>query len=131
MTRYPADPDTLDIDLHSYHPDDIHDGLMSKVIEQAWEMGTKRVRLIHGHGHNRGISAGFVNTNTGYLGLTVRSSIRGDENLRRWIYRTTIDCSHEGSTAVKMKPNPNPTRTAFDTAAFPERTGHLYGGRRW
>jgi hypothetical protein len=99
MTRYPTDADTLDIDLHGYRPNDLYDGLMRKVIEQAWETGAKRVRLIHGHGRNRRISAGFVNTNTGYLGLTVRSSIRADEALRRWIYPSTIDRSHEGSTS--------------------------------
>ena len=40
-----------------------------------------KIRLIHGHGHNRGLSAGFVNTNTGYFGLSIRGEPR--RRLRR------------------------------------------------
>ncbi len=109
----------LEIDLHGYHPDDI---AVATIIEQAWEMGAERIRLIHGHGRNRGISPGFVNTNTGYFGLRVRSELRHDQKLRRWIKHTTIDCSHEGSTSVKLKPNLNPTRTDFSEDAFPGRS---------
>jgi len=110
--------DVLEIDLHGYHPDDID---LKTIIEQAWEMGAKRIRLIHGHGRNRGISPGFVNTNTGYFGLRIRGELRATEELRRWIKHTTLDCSHDGSTSVKLKSNPNPTRAAFDWGAFPAR----------
>lgn len=109
-----AEPD-LEIDLHGYHPDEI---ALAKIIEQAWETGAEHVWLIHGHGRNRGISPGFVNTNTGYFGLRIRNELRNDKGLRRWIMHTTIDCSHDGSTCVKLKPNPNPTRTDLDESAF-------------
>jgi hypothetical protein len=58
------------------------------------------------YGRNRGISPGFVNTNTGYFGLRIRSELRHDETLRKWIKYTTLDCSHEGSTVVKLS-DPN------------------------
>jgi hypothetical protein len=110
---------SLEVDLHGYHPDDID---LTKVIKQAWEMGAERLLLIHGHGRNRGISPGFVNTNTGYFGLRVRGELRGNDKLRRWIKHTTIDCGHDGSTTIKLKPNPNPTRTAWDENALPGRS---------
>ena len=81
--------EALEVDLHGYHPNDIDD--LSVIIEQAWEMGATRVRLIHGHGRNRGISPGFVNTNTGYwaspsevpYGLT--KNCGAGSSIRRWI----------------------------------------------
>jgi hypothetical protein len=108
-----------EIDLHGYHPDDICGEPFSKIIQQAWEMGAERIRFIHGHGHNRGISVGFVNTNTGYFGLRVRSELRYAKELRRWIKYTTLDCSDSGSTIVKLKRNPSPTRSKFEDI-FPE-----------
>ncbi|HEY2535174.1 MAG TPA: hypothetical protein VGJ20_45955, partial [Xanthobacteraceae bacterium] len=84
---------------------------MAKILEQAWQMGAERIRIIHGHGYNRGLSPGFVNTNTGYFGVTIRRELRNREDLRRWIKRTTLDCSDYGLTAVKLKKNPAPTRT--------------------
>jgi hypothetical protein len=54
------------IDLHGLHPDDID---IERAVPMAWETGAARLILIHGHGRNRGISPGFVNTNTGYFGL--------------------------------------------------------------
>jgi hypothetical protein len=72
------------------------------------------VMLIHGHGRNRGLSPGFVNTNTGYFGLRVRQAIRGNSALKPWVKISTMDCSHEGSTTVKLRANPNPTRTDVD-----------------
>jgi hypothetical protein len=69
---------------------------------------------MHGHGRNRGISPGFVNTNTGYFGLYIREALRHDVSFRQWIKHTTLDCSHMESTAIKLKANPNPTRKQFD-----------------
>ena len=63
--------------------DDICGEPLKKMIRQAWEMGAERIRLIHGHGYNRGISPGFVNTNTGYFGLRIRSALRYDDELRQ------------------------------------------------
>jgi hypothetical protein len=114
------DGKTVEIDLHGYHPRDISGKALAKILEQAWQMGAERIRIIHGHGYNRGLSPGFVNTNTGYFGVTIRRELRNREDLRRWIKRTTLDCSDYGLTAVKLKKNPAPTRTDFDKDAFPE-----------
>jgi hypothetical protein len=106
----------MDIDLHGYHPDDID---VVDLLKQAWETGANKVTLIHGHGRNRGISVGFVNTNTGYFGLQVRKAIRRNSDLRPWVKVSSLDCSHDGSTTVQLKQNPNPTRTAL---VLPERS---------
>ncbi len=107
----------VEVDLHGYHPEDI---CFAKIIQQAWEMGAQCIRLIHGHGRTRR-SPGFVNTNTGNFGLRVRGQLRSDEKLRQWIKHTTLDCSHEGSTVIKLKRNPAPTRTEFGNDVFPDR----------
>lgn len=101
----------MDIDLHGLHPNDLK---LDKVIQQAWEMGATTLCLIHGHGRNRGISPGFVNTNTGYFGLQIRAQLRQDKGLRRWFKISSLDRSHEGSTTIRLKTNPSPTRTIFD-----------------
>ncbi len=120
----------VQIDLHGYHPDDICGEPLTKMITQAWEMGADSIRFIHGHGYHRGISPGFVNTNTGYFGLSIRRELRHDEQLRRWIKHSTLDCSHNGSTVVKLKPNPNRTRTEFDDI-FPKSSVQRRRERRW
>ena len=106
----------MEIDLHGYHPSDIVLGsrVLERIVRQAWEMGEHYLVLIHGHGRNRGISPGFVNTNTGYFGLCLRRSLREDKTLRKWIYHTTLDCSDMGLTRVKLKPNPKPSRRRID-----------------
>ena len=101
----------LDIDLHGFHPDDVD---VEDLLKQAWEMSAAEVTLIHGHGHNRGLSVGFVNTNTGYFGLRVRGAIRRNSNLKPWVKITTLDCSHDGSTSVKLRENLNPTRAQIE-----------------
>jgi DNA-nicking Smr family endonuclease len=56
----------MEIDLHGYHPAEIvFNGVLGKILQQAWEMGESDLTLIHGHGRNRGITPRFVNTNTG------------------------------------------------------------------
>jgi hypothetical protein len=109
----------IKIDLHGYRPDDID---LDTIVRQAWEQGASSLRLIHGHGRLRGRSPGFVNTNTGFLGLGIRRALRHDKDLRQWIKYTTLDCSHDGSTAIKLKSNPNPTRTGWGEDVLPERT---------
>ena len=98
----------MELDLHGYHPNEID---IADLLRQAWETGADKVTLIHGHGRNRGLSPGFVNTNTGFFGLCVRGAIRNDSSLKSWVKISTLDCSHNGSTTIKLKRNPNPTRT--------------------
>jgi hypothetical protein len=122
MAKDPEPPATAKIDLHGYHPSAIVGPPMTKLIEQAREMGADRICFIHGHGRARGISPGFVNTNTGYFGLCVRRELRSNKDLRRWIKYTTLDCGDWGATTVKLKANPSPTRTGVDLAVLPARS---------
>ncbi len=101
----------MKIDLHGYHPSEID---VTDLIRQAWEMGADELTFIHGHGHNRGISVGFVNTNTGYFGLSVRRAIRGNSELRPWAKVSTLNCSDSGTTTVTLQKNANPTRTSIE-----------------
>src|SRR5262245_11254248 len=111
-----------EIDLHGYHPDQIAGtDVLKKIVQQAWEMGRDRLLLIHGHGRSRGKSHGFVNTNTGYLGLEIRRALRNNLEIRQWIKYATLDCRHSGSTSIKLKFNPAPTRAEFDQNLFPSR----------
>ncbi len=111
----------MQIDLHGYHPAEIvWNGVLAKLLQQVWEMGDDRLTLIHGHGRNRGITPGFVNTNTGFFGLQIRRALRHDKNLRRWIHYTTLDCSNPGLTSVFLKPNRSPVRIALDPNLFPQ-----------
>src|SRR5579871_4001123 len=102
-----------EVDLHGYHPDDICGSPLAHIVEQAWEMGAGSIRLIHGHGHDRFRSPGFVHSNTGYLGISIRRALRHEVGMRQWIKHSTLDCSQDGSTVVKLKRNPSPTRTEF------------------
>ena len=105
----------MEIDLHGYHPAEIvFNGVLRKILQQSWEMGEIELTLIHGHGRNRGITPGFVNTNTGYFGLCIRRALRHDGSIRQWIKHTTLDCQQIGSTSIRLKPNPNPTRERLD-----------------
>jgi hypothetical protein len=118
--RLLADAD-IELDLHGHHPDDVCGAPLAMIFRTAWEAGAGGVRLIHGHGRNRGISPGFVNTNTGYFGLRIRSELRHNEELRQWVKHSTLDCSHEGSTVVKLKRNPTPTlSTDIEAKNYPD-----------
>ena len=110
----------MTIDLHGYHPAEIvRSGVLGKIIQQSWEMGESYLYLIHGHGRNRGITPGFVNTNTGYFGLQIRSALRHDTHLRKWIHHTTLNCEDMGVTSVRLKRNRAPSRTALDPDLIP------------
>jgi hypothetical protein len=112
----------MDIDLHGYHPSEIvGSGTLTKIV-QAWEMGETQLKLIHGHGRMRGISPGFVNSNTGFFGLQIRHALRHDHELRRWIKHTTLNCRDRGATSIGLKPNAAPSRTQLDEDVFPERS---------
>jgi hypothetical protein len=105
----------MDVDLHGFHPSQIiNSGWFYRLVQQTWEMGESRLTLIHGHGRNRGISPGFVNTNTGYFGLCIRRALRHDDTFRQWILHTTLDCGQMGCTSVRLKANPSPTRAEID-----------------
>jgi hypothetical protein len=74
----------MQIDPHGYHPADIvWNGVLAKILEQAWEMGESELTLIRGHGRNWGITPSFVNTNTGFFCLQIRSALRHNKELRR------------------------------------------------
>ncbi len=122
MTSRPETPAIVKIDLHGYQPSAIVGPPLTKLIEQAWEMGADRICFVHGHGRARGISPGFVNTNTGYFGLCVRRELRSKEGLRRWIKYTTVDCGNWGTTTVKLKANSSPTRASLDLLVLPARS---------
>jgi hypothetical protein len=112
----------MEIDLHGYDPRQIVEtDTLAKIVQQAWEMGEPYLRLIHGHGRMRGISPGFVNTNTGFFGLKIRRALRHDEGLRKWIKHTTLDCHDWGCTTVKLKSNSAPVRGALDPDLLPDR----------
>jgi hypothetical protein len=120
----------MQIDLHGYHPRQIvWNGALMAIVEQAWEMGEDELILIHGHGRNRGITPGFVNTNTGFFGLEIRKALRHDERLRRWIHYTTLDCSSPGHTRVSLKVNRSPTRTRLDLELLSEHNTFRSGRR--
>ena len=108
-----------------------------KLVEQAWEMGERKLILTHGHGQNRGITPGFVNTNTLFFGLEIRRVLRHDEKLRRWIHHTTLDRRNPGLTRVSLKPNRAPVRNYLDADLLPDGAMHRGGkhnetaGLRW
>ena len=111
----------MQIDLHGYSPDDLgcrfgleSGSVLQKLVQQAWDAGASDLTLIHGHGRNRGITPGFVNTNTGFFGLCIRRALRHDKSLRQWVKHTTLDCTDIGCTSVGLKLNLHPTRTAID-----------------
>ena len=119
----------MEIDLHGYHPRDIvWSGVLAKVVQQAWEMGESHLCFIHGHGRNRGITPGFVNTNTGYFGLEIRRALRHEPELRQWILHTTLDCEHPGCTTVKLMPNGARLEQGSTLISYPEGTSSSSGG---
>ena len=92
------------IDLHGFHPydeqlpDAIADG-----VRQAYEKEFPTLTIIHGHGFNReGYSSSFVNSNTGWLGQTVRRILRQNSDLRQWMF-AKIDCSDIGKSMVRLR----------------------------
>ena len=92
------------IDLHGFHPyDENLSDAITNGVRRACERGLPTLTIIHGHGHNReSNSKSFVNSNTGFLGQTVRSLLRRDSDLRQWMF-AKIDCSHDGSTTVRLR----------------------------
>jgi hypothetical protein len=110
-----------EFDFHGFRVMEITDTcLIGDIIQQCWEMGETQVKFIHGHGRNRGISPGFLNTNTGRLGVAVRSQLRNSSRLRQFIKISTLKCGDAGWTTINLKPNPNPIRTELDPNLVPE-----------
>jgi hypothetical protein len=117
----------MEIDLHGYHPTDIIEtGTLTRIVQQSWEMGEKEIYFIHGHGRNRANPRSFANTNTGYFGLAVRSHLRHTSDIRQWIKHTTLNCQDPGITSVKLKRNPNPSRTAMDSGILKPLTERTF-----
>lgn len=98
----------------------VWNGVLGMIIQQAWEMGEPYLHLIHGHGRNRGITPGFVNTNTGSFGLQIRSALRHEIGFRKWIHHTTLNCEDMGVTSVRLKANRTPSRSALDPDLIPD-----------
>jgi hypothetical protein len=110
-----------ELDFHDYHPRTILGSeLIETGIRQAWEMGERTLTLIHGHSRYHAVRRPFANTNTGWLGLTIRHILRHGQSLREFMF-AKIDCSHNGSTTIRLRENPSPSRTAFNFEALPER----------
>jgi hypothetical protein len=113
---------TMEIDLHGHHPPEIvSSGVLDKIVRQAWEMGQSSLCFIHGHGRNRGISPGFVNTNTGYFGVQIRKEFRHGLKLRHRIHHTTLNCSHPGRTCVQLKKHLHPRASSLMRISRPIR----------
>ncbi len=108
-----AEAQRIEIDLHGYHPDEID---IPDLVKQAWGIGASEFLIVHGHGRGRGITPGFVNTNTGYFGLRVRRAVRGNKALKPYAKISKIGCRHWGSTTVELKKNPNPSRARIGLA---------------
>jgi hypothetical protein len=92
------------IDLHGFHPydDDLLETI-EKALRETYEAEAETLTIIHGHGHNRERPFNpFVNTNTGFLGVTVRGILRNNKDLRRYML-VKIDVSHDGSTTVRIR----------------------------
>ena len=96
--------DQGEIDLHGFHPRD--DGLYQTIedaVREARDANLRELTIIHGHGHNRvSYHRQFVNSNTGWLGQTVRRVLRHSPELREWMF-AKFDCSHDGSTTVRLR----------------------------
>jgi hypothetical protein len=109
----------LDIDLHGYHPNDIVGEALATIVRQTRECGEPTVLFIHGHARNRGISPGFINTNTGYFGLKIGGALRHNQELRTWIKHATLVCHRPGATSVKLKRDLAPIRIEMDPLPNP------------
>jgi len=84
----------MEIDLHRYHPSDIiGNGVLANIVQAGVGNGRDVPQDNPWPWSPSGISPGFVNTNTGFFGLAIRSALRHDELLRKWIKHTTLDCS--------------------------------------
>lgn len=93
-----------EVDLHGFHP---HDDELYKIIDDALKnahsKGWRRLRFIHGHGfHRDNFCSRFTNSNTGFLGQSVRSYLRGGSEF----HTTKLDCSHAGSTVAFIRVRP-------------------------
>lgn len=86
-----------EIDFHGLHPEDLNDGkIIESCLQQAQEQELKELIIIHGHGLNRTATIPrFRNSNTGFLGQTVRRILRKH-------MPTELDCSATGTTTVRF-----------------------------
>jgi len=91
------------VDLHGLHPHDIEDGRsVADLVREGYEMGAPALRIIHGHGFNRdSYTPQFVNSNTGWLGRTVRQVLRS-RAVRPYML-VKFDCSDSGTTTVRLR----------------------------
>jgi hypothetical protein len=89
------------VDLHGFFADEITGWPPENLVQQAWEIGVDRLRLIHGHGRNRPTAIRGANFNCGFLGLRIRNELeRPSADMRRYIKSPVLDCAQPGSTCV-------------------------------
>ena len=96
----------MKIDLHGLHPmrdADQIERIIEGALREAFDAGEKALIIVHGHGQNRaGWRPEFVNSNTGYLGRTVRGMLRHRTEWRTWML-AKFSCGHDGSTTVSIR----------------------------
>ena len=77
--------------------------LIETSLREAWEGQVGTVTFVHGHGMNRSDRRPlFMNSNTGELGLCVRSHLRNSSDLRKYML-AKIDVSDIGATTVRIR----------------------------
>jgi hypothetical protein len=117
----------IPVDLQGYYPTDItgypyatKGSPLSRIIEQAWEMGDGSIRFIHGHGRGRGLSPGFVNNEHRLFRRTdpERTAVRRTSPAMDQVHHARLQ--RRWVDGREAQTNPSPTRTEFD-GVFPER----------
>ncbi len=100
------------IDLHGLHPVRDADQIerdIGAALRAAFDASASALVIVHGHGYNRaGWRPSFVNSNTGYLGQTVRRMLRNNADWRAWML-AKFSCAHDGSTTVFIRTKLAPT----------------------
>lgn len=108
------------VDLHGFHPDEITGWPLESLLQQAFEMGADRLRLVHGHGRDRPTGIRVTGFNTGFLGIRIRQELdRPSAAMRRYMSSPLVDKQHPGFTTVTIRKNPNPARDELELTVLP------------
>ena len=109
------------VDLHGYHPDQVTGYPLESLIQQAWEMGVDRLRLIHG-GRTRPVRRQNrpAGVNTGFLGEAIRNELSHPRReMRRYMGSTIVSTRDPVLTVISIRKNSYPTRDELDLSALP------------